>query len=84
MKGWRELTKLADLAPTYEIEIECRRCHKSYMRWPAELMANDAYAQMFVDQIQAALKCRDKHCSGKVKVAILYDHLITSFIGGMP
>lgn len=82
--AWRDEMKLADVAPQCEIEVECRKCSKSYMLWPTELMENEAYAQLFIDQLQATLKCRDKHCNGQVKLAILYDHLVTGFIGGMP
>ena len=82
--GWRAEMRLADVAPEYEIEVECRRCHKSYMRWPADLMTDEANKDLFMDQVQANLKCRDKYCQGKVKIALLYDHMVTSFIGGMP
>lgn len=84
MPGWRAEMRLADVAPEFEIEVECRRCRKSYMRWPEELMAIESFKPLFMDQVQARLRCRDKNCPGKVKIALLYDHLVTSFIGGMP
>ncbi len=84
MPGWRAEMRLADISPDYEIEVECRRCGKSYMQWPAELMTVEKNKPLFMDQLQAKLKCRDKYCPGTVKIALLYDHLVTSFIGGMP
>jgi hypothetical protein len=84
MRGWRAEMRLADVSPDYEIEVECRRCSKSYMLWPADLMTDEANKDLFMDQLQAKLKCRDRHCPGKVKIALLYDHMVTSFIGGMP
>ncbi|MGA9659006.1 MAG: hypothetical protein WBQ60_07910 [Asticcacaulis sp.] len=84
MAGWRAEMKLADVSPDYEIEVECRGCHKSYMVWPANLLKEDGYTALFMEEVQARLKCRDKHCTGRVKIALLYDHLVTSFIGGMP
>lgn len=84
MPGWRAEMRLADVSPEYEIEVECRRCQKSYVLFPAQLMTVKENKPLFMEELQARLKCRDRRCTGKVKIALLYDHLVTSFIGGMP
>ncbi len=82
--AWRTELILGDVDPDCDIEIVCRRCGRSYMRTPAELLAEPGWDQLFIDQVQARLRCRDKHCDGRVRLALLYDHLVTAWVGGMP
>lgn len=82
--GWREEKRLDDLPDDEEIEVSCRKCGKHRYEWARLLKREGRMAHLYMDEVQRALSCIDKHCDGGQRVAIMHDHLNESFVGGMP
>ena len=82
--GWREELKLAALDDDIEIEVVCRQCKKHRYYWVRELKGMARMRDRYMDEVQAALVCMDRRCTGVQRVQIMHDHLNQGFVGGMP
>lgn len=81
---WKDEIRLSDLPIGRKFEVTCKVCKLFRYELAGDLMLNDGFEQFFLDQVEAALNCRSKHCSGAQRVALTYDHLLEGFIHGMP
>jgi len=82
--GWREELRLSTLPDETEIEVTCRKCGKHRYEFVRALRTQARLGQCYMDQVQAALICRDRYCDGGQRIAITHDHLMEGFVGGMP
>lgn len=82
--GWRQELKLSDLPEEAEIEIVCKTCGRHRYEWPRHLVRQARLGQLYMDELERALFCSDRHCKGSVRVALMHDHLNEGFVGGMP
>lgn len=82
--GWREELRLATLTDETEIEVRCCKCGKHRYEFARALRTQGRLGQAFMDQVERALICRDRHCTGKQRIALTHDHLMEGFVGGMP
>lgn len=82
--AWRVELKLADIDDAIEIEVVCRTCKKHRYWWARELKGMSRLKDRYMDEVQVALVCVDKHCSGPQLVQIMHDHLNQGFVAGMP
>lgn len=81
---WREELKLADVDDATEIEVVCRGCKRHRYYWACDLKNAARMSGFYMDQVQAALSCMDKRCSGQQRVQLMHDHLNQGFVAGMP
>ncbi len=82
--NWKTAFKLRDLDPDAAIEVTCRKCGKSRYEQAQILLSRSDLRHAYLDEVEDALHCRDRFCTGKVRVALIYDHLNEGFVNGLP
>jgi len=60
-----------------------RKCGLTRYETPAALMRRPEFRQACLDAVEAALRCADRRCGGRVRVAVIHDDLNEPFVGGM-
>ena len=49
----------------------------------AALMLRPEFAQVYLDELERALKCASRTCHGPVRIALIHDGKTEGFVGGM-
>lgn len=81
---WREEEKLADYDDDQELEVTCAACSKHRYEWARTLKREGRMAHLYIDEVQNALVCIDKHCAGQQRIAKMHDDRTGAFTAGMP
>jgi transcription elongation factor Elf1 len=81
--NWKTDLKLSDLDATTRLELTCKRCGLTYYTKAGELRARYDLAQAYLDEAERALRCSDRVCKGKVRLALVHDDKTEGFVGGM-
>ncbi|MFV0368472.1 MAG: hypothetical protein ACK5KM_08450 [Hyphomicrobiaceae bacterium] len=76
--------QLSDLAGDCRLEVTCRRCGHTRYEAAADLAArDDVHARIYLDEVEALLRCRQRQCGGAVRISIIADHDTEGFMGGL-
>lgn len=81
--SWKTKLRVADLAPDDRLEIQCRKCGQVRFLTLNYLLDRGA-EQLFLDEIEGRARCRVFGCGGKMRMAMLRQHKMSAFIGGIP
>ncbi len=80
---WKHELQLSDIDPAQPIEIQCRSCGYGRNEWPAELLKNEDWGYLYLDEIETRLKCARRDCNGPVRLTLAKPGDTEAFIGGM-
>lgn len=80
--SWKSRVKLADLEPSTILEARCLTCDQTRIRTAASLTSTKTN-QLYLDELEARLRCRNKHCRGKLRLTMEHQHKVEGFVGGM-
>jgi len=80
---WKTETRVCDLPGDTDLEVTCKSCGLFRYEIARQLVSQARLGQLYLDELERALYCRDKHCRGSQRIAITYEHLSQAFIGGM-
>ena len=80
--SWKTDLKLADLDEDTQIECTCKKCGHTHYEDSSALMAMPNYRQLYLDEVEARLRCANSFCRGPVRIALLFDDT-EGFVGGM-
>jgi hypothetical protein len=47
-------------------------------------MQRQVLAQAYLDEVEQTLRCSNRSCRGKVRIALLHGDKFEGFVGGMP
>ena len=81
--GWKEDLKLADLPPEERLEVACRTCGKARYEAVGHLLKREEFSQAYIDEVEKGLRCADRFCRGKVRLAQIHDGKTEGFVGGL-
>ncbi len=81
--SWKSELRLSDLPPAERVEILCRRCGKAHYEAAGELVRRKELAQLYVDEAERILRCKDRGCSGGVRLSRVHNGATEGFVGGM-
>jgi hypothetical protein len=81
--NWKTDLKLSDLECNTRLEITCRTCGHSHYQTIAALIAREAFSQAYLDELEKALKCGNRFCKGRVRIALVHQGKVEGFVGGM-
>ncbi|HUZ91930.1 MAG TPA: hypothetical protein VMU78_08530 [Methylocella sp.] len=81
--SWKTDLKLADLDAAMHIEVTCKRCGLCRYEPQAALMRQPELAQAYLDEVEHALRCSNRFCQGRVRIALIHDDKMEGFVGGM-
>ena len=80
--SWKTDLKLADLDEHTQIECTCKKCGHAHYENSSELLAKPGYRQLYLDEVEARLRCTKPFCPGQVRISLTYDNT-EGFVGGM-
>jgi hypothetical protein len=80
--SWKTETRLSDLPANTVLEARCLHCKQTRTRSAGSLMGAATH-QLYLDELEARLRCRDKHCRGAQRLTMEHQHKVEGFVGGM-
>jgi hypothetical protein len=80
--SWKSYLKLTDLDANVQIEITCKLCGLTRYETPMEILRR-GFKHAYLDEVERALRCKDRHCNGSVRISLNYDDKTEGFVGGM-
>lgn len=81
--NWKTDLRLSDLPASERLEIACRRCGKARYEHAGRLLGCEGMEQAYLDETERTLRCADRHCRGRVRIARVHDGGTEGFVGGM-
>ncbi|HHI88410.1 MAG TPA: hypothetical protein ENK01_00520 [Hellea balneolensis] len=83
MSGWKHNLQLLDLEAEARIEITCRTCGYVCHARAGRLLADERNAFLYLDELEARLRCRARGCHGHVRIALSAETETEGFQGGL-
>ncbi len=81
--SWKTSLQVLDLDPTDRLEMTCKKCgHLRYLTG-AQLQTRKGANRLYLDEVEARAKCRQRGCSGSMRMAKARAGETSSFIGGI-
>lgn len=81
--NWKTELHLTDLEGARRIEVMCKKCGAIRHETASDLLLHDVYRQMRLSELENDLRCRTRHCRGRVRIALGHNHKNEGFTGGM-
>ncbi len=81
--SWLDQIQLRDLDAADRLELTCRRCGKVRYVTVADLLARGAEARLYLDEVQARARCRQRGCGGAMRLAMARPGDASGFVGGI-
>jgi hypothetical protein len=81
--NWKKEIKVTDLDPDTLVEVICKKCGNGRYATQSELLEMPGMKNAYIDEIEKALRCNMRFCSGAVRVSLIYDDKTEGFVGGM-
>lgn len=81
--SWKDRLQILDLAEGDRLELTCRRCgHVRYLTG-TELHARLGSQRLTLSQVEARARCRQRGCSGGMRLAMPDQGDTVGFVGGI-
>lgn len=81
--SWKAALQVLDLEPDDRLELTCRRCGKVRYLTAAELQARKGAQRLWLYEVEARARCRQRGCYGAMKMALPRPGDTSGFVGGM-
>ncbi len=81
--NWKTDLKLTDLDATAAIEVVCKSCGLSRYETQTALLERPELEHAYLDEVEQSLKCSNRFCRGRVRIALTHDDKNEGFVGGM-
>ena len=81
--SWKDQLQVLDLDPDSQIELTCRRCgHLRYLTG-ATLVARKDALRLTLSEVESRARCRQRGCSGAMRLAMPHEGDTMGFVGGI-
>lgn len=80
--SWKTKIQLSDLGRYERIEITCKSCGYSWYEFNNSALLI-RMRQLYLDEYEANLKCRQRGCVSKVRIALSNEAETEGFQGGL-
>lgn len=81
--SWQDTLQLGDLDADTRIELTCRSCGKVRHVTVAGLLALGDFKRLWLSEVQARARCRQRGCGAAMRLAIPHTHEAKGFMGGI-
>jgi hypothetical protein len=81
--NWKTDLKLSDLESNTRLEVTCRTCGQTHYQTMAGLVLRQELDQAYLDEVEKALKCSNRSCKGRVRIALVHQGKVEGFVGGL-
>lgn len=82
-RSWKAQLQIRDLNRTDRIEVECKSCGLFRYEEAAEWQLSRLMAQLYLDELEARLKCHRWGCGGECRLALPSNFETEGFQGGL-
>ena len=81
--SWKQNIQLLDLGDGQPLEVTCRKCGHSRYEQPSELLRRDELKHAWLDEVEAALTCKQRGCHAPMRIALSTETETEGFMGGL-
>ncbi len=81
--NWKTNLQLRDLDNEQAIEVTCKSCGHTRYELPENLKRREELKHAYLDEVEAALSCKQRGCHGAVRIALSTDAETEGFMGGL-
>lgn len=81
--GWKTKLQLLDIEPKQKIECRCKSCGYVWYEQPIHYLHKSYMSQLYLDQFESRLRCRQWNCKGRILIALNNEHETEGFQGGL-
>lgn len=81
--SWKTDLQLRDLDPASRFEVTCLKCGSVRYIRAGDLMTIPKLMQLYLDEIETRLNCRQQRCRGRCRIALGHNHQNEGFVGGL-
>jgi len=81
--SWKAQLQISDLGKADRIEVECKTCGFFRYEEAAEWQRSRLMRQLYLDELEARLRCHKWGCSGACRIALPSDVETEGFQGGL-
>lgn len=82
MACWKTKLTVNDLSDTDKLELQCRKCGQVRYLYRPELIERGA-GQLYLDEVESRARCKVLGCKGAMRLALVRQHKVSAFIGGI-
>lgn len=82
MGSWKSKLQVSDLDDSDRLELQCRQCGQVRYLTRAELLGRNAH-QLHLDAVERRARCRVFGCKGTMRMALVRQHKVSGFVGGL-
>lgn len=81
--NWKSNLQVLDLEPADRLELVCRKCgHLRYLTG-AQLNERKGAARLYLHEVEARARCKQRGCSGTMRMAMPHSGETSGFVGGI-
>jgi len=80
---WKTTLRAGDLGAETKLELSCRRCGAVRFLTAGDILARRAGAHLYLDQVEARARCRQRGCGGAMRMAMIRCGETSGFVGGL-
>jgi len=81
--SWKAQIQLLDFESEARLEARCSSCGYTWYEQPCVYYHKSHIRQLFVDEFEAKLRCKQWNCKGNIKLAQTSEHETEGFQGGL-
>lgn len=81
--SWKTDLRAGDLGDDVKLELSCRRCGAVRFLTAGDILARRSGAQLYLDQVEARARCRQRGCGGAMRMAMIRIGEASAFVGGL-
>jgi len=80
---WKSRLQILDLHQDDRIEACCKSCKFTWYEFVSDYLDKLYLRQLYLDEFEARLKCRQWGCKGKIRIALSSEAETEGFQGGL-
>lgn len=81
--NWKMNLRATDLGDDVKLELTCKRCGAVRFLAPETILARKGGAHLYLDQVEAKARCKQRGCSGLMRMALIRKGEASGFVGGI-
>lgn len=81
--SWKSKLQLLDFEIDDRLEARCSKCGYTWYEEPVIYFHNSHVRQLYIDEFEKKLGCKQWSCSGNIKLAQSHDEETEGFQGGL-
>jgi len=81
--SWKRNLQILDFNSDDRLEARCKKCGYTWYETPCVYYHKSHIRQLFVDEFEKRLRCKQWNCKGQIALSITTDEETEGFHGGL-